>query len=151
MAVAIKKELKVTVKLEKLKLYYYQDVKETEVTAYNFRLLNTKDYINVKFAEPVHLPKPDYKNESNYIFFRDFSDNSIFKFSYAEIRSITVMTIFDKYLNFKNRGLVAADHGLRIHDLIIKPTETLSDFGPLEELFQTKSKYVKAVHALVIK
>lgn len=59
---AIKNALKVTVKPEKLKLYYYPDANETEVTAANFKMLMPKDYITVKFSEVVHLPKPDYTN-----------------------------------------------------------------------------------------
>lgn len=61
-ALAIKKELKVTLKPEKLKLYFYPESTETEVTSINFKHLIAKDYIYVKFSEAVHLPKPDYKN-----------------------------------------------------------------------------------------
>jgi hypothetical protein len=64
---------------------------------------------------------------------------------------LKIETIFEKYMNFKARGLKASEYGLRIHDIILKPCEALSDHAPLEQLFLTESKYVKVVLALVIK
>lgn len=84
------------------------------------------------------------------MFLTDLS-GSIFKLKYVDIRSIPIHAIFDHFLNFKDRDLDAADYGLRIHDMIIKLTETLSSFESLEVLFDASNGSMTYIYAFVIK